>query len=229
MTYNIVAKIGDNVHNIWSMDPEDVPNENAVIIDSVVHPDVEWFLNKELISEFDQQPEDVDFNALALSVQSISDQVLCYVDTLNGLREHYYSVRFHTHEGTDFWMKFAWLECNDEIVSPAQVYTFSITKKEFAEKYRDFLNNHSDAAPWFCNFIYTELVKQHNFVADSFEVCSEFYKAAPQCFDEEPSHFISYVTTHMKNEYVDGVPEPRLVLLEQIPDGHVFTFNMYFS
>lgn len=233
MTYDIVEKIGNKFSSVLAYNTEDIPCERSVVIDAVEYPDIDWFMNNNLIRLSDLIWTDDDGTDITLSIQGISDQFLSYVVLPNGDNVYFYSVLFKTEEDS-FWKTFVWIEHEGEVVSAesqfweSRVYKFEVSKKDFDQAYRQYQHTHSGKfCYWFCTFIHDTWLGRTPFVSDSFEVCSEFFKAAPHCFDSEPSHFSSYVTSHMKNEYVGGVPDPRLALLDQIPDDHVFTFNMY--
>ena len=115
-----------------------------------------------------------------------------------------------------------WKTTVGPINTPTEV-VLTITKKEFQDRYVAQYN--SEGNNWFCNFICSLLLP--GFDLCSSEVCNQFVKAAPHCFDPNVVRCVNYphmfITSGMRYEYRTDEMS-RMTLLDQIPDDHVFEF-----
>lgn len=210
--FNLKEFLRNNQYRLTLGEPEDM-SDGFELVEDVIYPDL------------DQIQSMVYHRVDGCQMQTLLKRKNC------GIYEYCYIFRIHENDENgdvaDYqWYALEWRDAkedNDGIIDVPNEAVFTITKKEFQEKYAEFYD--PSGMGWFCTFI--QPFMPDGFEIRSSEVCGQFVKAAPQCFTTdvftcEKYPFI-FITTGMKEEFWMA-NDTRMTLLNQIPDGYVFNF-----
>lgn len=213
--FNLKEFLRNNPNRPELGDPEDM-SDCYELVEDVIYPDIEQIQSMVYVR--------VD----GCDMQTLLKRKIC------GIYEYCYMFRIHENDENDEngnvadyqWYTMEWCDTkddNDGVIAVPNEVVFTITKKEFQEKYVEHYEPNSKR--WFCNFIQTFLPNGYDL--RSSEVCQKFVNAAPQCFNNDVfgcyKYSYMFITSGMNIE-LQVEDNPRLALLNQIPDDYVFNF-----
>lgn len=210
--FNLKEFLRNNPNRPELGDPEDM-SDCYELVEDVIYPDIEQIQSMVYVR--------VD----GCDMQTLMKSKIC------GIYEYCYMFRIHKNDESgneaDFqWFTLEWCDAkedNNGVIERPNEVVFTITKKEFKDEYCEFYSN--DGGNWFCTFIQTFL--PNGYELRSHEVCEQFVKAAPHCFGESvfgnDKYPYMFITSGLKWDF--GLANnPRMALLDQIPDDYVFNF-----